>query len=508
MGAGASLNDVLNEDGDSDHLKRYFCHECHQVTRVRPSETVTACGSCNSGFVEEIESGNAAVSRVQQQQQASRRGGEEDLNQEQSRRLANAAIMLRLLERQLQNELETITNAYQQSREAEKGKECMSPIMKKKLRKPVLDKDTWCSQPSCPICSEEFVVGNCVLQLPCSHIYHEDCAVPWLDMKKTCPICRYQLTNDIPSVADLEKNFSADELVKMLDQEKHEEGEEEASRISKSVESPPTDTDADADEGLDEDKKTATEKRIEAEEGVEIKNKTRLANEIIAVMERRREASEREEGLLSGARMRALRERQNQVRPNGYRTIEERIANPSPSNRTLREVIEEGERERVRQNAERRERMRALGIIARESASDSTPSGERDVVSNGAMGLGGTMPGIRGPQVAVPGGPQRDDFSRAMAALLSSNRSGMAGLGDSEDEEEETAARVSLLHARSALASAREDSARLNGSDLTPYGAARMGGSGMPTTFVIRSNGEGMQIERRQALQEAVDSLD
>ena len=131
--------------------------------------------------------------------------------------------MLRLLERQLQDELETIQSMYRESREKEQEAVCLSPMMKKKLRRPILDKDTYCNQPICPICSDDFAVGSNVLQLPCGHIFHEDCAIPWLDVKKTCPICRYMLTNDVPSVVDLERAFSAEELSKMLEQEKREE---------------------------------------------------------------------------------------------------------------------------------------------------------------------------------------------------------------------------------------------------------------------------------------------
>jgi len=46
----------------------------------------------------------------------------------------------------------------------------------------------------CSVCKDDFVVGDKVLRLPCSHIFHdEDCIVPWLKQSGTCPVCRYAL---------------------------------------------------------------------------------------------------------------------------------------------------------------------------------------------------------------------------------------------------------------------------------------------------------------------------
>ncbi|XP_044477193.1 uncharacterized RING finger protein C2A9.04c-like [Mangifera indica] len=45
----------------------------------------------------------------------------------------------------------------------------------------------------CSICLEEFNVGDELCRLPCSHFYHEDCIVPWLEKSHTCPLCRFPL---------------------------------------------------------------------------------------------------------------------------------------------------------------------------------------------------------------------------------------------------------------------------------------------------------------------------
>ncbi|XP_047263686.1 uncharacterized protein LOC107858714 [Capsicum annuum] len=49
---------------------------------------------------------------------------------------------------------------------------------------------------ACAVCKDEILVVEKVTELPCSHYYHWECIVPWLNIRNTCPVCRHELPTD------------------------------------------------------------------------------------------------------------------------------------------------------------------------------------------------------------------------------------------------------------------------------------------------------------------------
>ncbi|PRP88939.1 hypothetical protein PROFUN_00407 [Planoprotostelium fungivorum] len=48
----------------------------------------------------------------------------------------------------------------------------------------------------CTICQDTFELEDEATELPCSHVFHPTCVVPWLKMHNQCPLCRYELRTD------------------------------------------------------------------------------------------------------------------------------------------------------------------------------------------------------------------------------------------------------------------------------------------------------------------------
>lgn len=48
----------------------------------------------------------------------------------------------------------------------------------------------------CVVCREEIREGREVCELPCQHLFHWMCILPWLRKTNTCPCCRFPLPAD------------------------------------------------------------------------------------------------------------------------------------------------------------------------------------------------------------------------------------------------------------------------------------------------------------------------
>ncbi|VAH12566.1 unnamed protein product [Triticum turgidum subsp. durum] len=54
-----------------------------------------------------------------------------------------------------------------------------------------------------PESMSDFLMGSGfeAREMPCAHIYHEDCILPWLQLRNSCPVCRHEMPTDSAAAA-------------------------------------------------------------------------------------------------------------------------------------------------------------------------------------------------------------------------------------------------------------------------------------------------------------------
>ncbi|WJX74453.1 RING-type E3 ubiquitin transferase [Trifolium repens] len=234
----------MNSDTLPSSTASFWCYSCTRFVHLLDHNDVV-CPHCQNGFVEEIHAGNSpAVSLFADGIQASRRqnsrrrrrnaggsrspfnpvivlrgpredgagggaGGVEnegssfELYYEDSNGNGNGTdlrplppnmseLLLgsgfdRLLEQFSQIEI----NGFGRAENPPASKAAIESIPTVEIAEAEIEAETHCA-----VCTEAFHLGSEARKMPCKHLYHSDCILPWLSMRNSCPVCRHELPSD------------------------------------------------------------------------------------------------------------------------------------------------------------------------------------------------------------------------------------------------------------------------------------------------------------------------
>lgn len=203
MGAGASIG--LGQPS-------FYCYECRVSFTVSQAmaeeEEAPNCPNCGaSGFVERRELPPWALEGLTPDNlsQAVMRSGNSALDQ---RRIESAARLFSLLNLATMVTENAMSAANNLEAAIDRSMRDRQPVTNPTpdevldiLPLFVMDKKDVEQNPECPICNDINEVGDTLSQMPCLHMYHTDCIMPWLRQHNSCPMCRSELKLDNGSVS-------------------------------------------------------------------------------------------------------------------------------------------------------------------------------------------------------------------------------------------------------------------------------------------------------------------
>lgn len=169
--------------GDDDAVSRqyYYCHQCERpvlLTRPPPSFDVV-CPLCYGAFLEEQEPGSADA--------------EPDLEHDRDSLRPPPEGEIRIWFRIVVFRPQPGVIAFGWQEIEERG---ALPAARSAVEE-LPDVEVAAAAP-CAVCKETLEIGDTAKEMPCGHAYHAGCLLPWLGLRNSCPVCRYELPTDVP----------------------------------------------------------------------------------------------------------------------------------------------------------------------------------------------------------------------------------------------------------------------------------------------------------------------
>ena len=178
--------------------KSYWCHLCKkEFSKLFIENTEVSCRECGKTFCEEINNHYSAEHPSTYQPYE---------NNSRSQRIRDSSPILDLLSSLIsfneETHMENIINYLMANDPNKYGNPPASKDEIDKLKRIEVN-DTnkeeiikLSCESVCSVCKDEYENNQILIQIPCSHIFHEECILPWLKDRNSCPTCRYELKTD------------------------------------------------------------------------------------------------------------------------------------------------------------------------------------------------------------------------------------------------------------------------------------------------------------------------
>jgi E3 ubiquitin-protein ligase RNF115/126 len=168
----------------------YWCYHCSRFVRVSPASVV--CPECDDGFLEQLppRGGGGSGRRGSMNPVIVLRGGSlsgfelyyEDGAGGGLRPLPGyvSRLLMRSGFHRLLDQFSRLEAGAQRPPASKAAVESMPSV-------------TVTGGGDCAVCQEAFELGAAAREMPCKHVYHQDCIRPWLCLRNSCPVCRIGL---------------------------------------------------------------------------------------------------------------------------------------------------------------------------------------------------------------------------------------------------------------------------------------------------------------------------
>lgn len=181
----------------------YWCYTCRQPIRIAGRDAI--CPYCGEGFLQELNDVQGAVGRRGSEPRNGFRDAVDNfMRQIMGGRYINFGIRIgrsgstQLPQRtwsvfifpsqESSADLEEFSYQHVTDYQFGASQSSINAVPTIKITREQLNFDSLC-----PVCIESFEVCSEARKMPCDHIYHSDCIVPWLVRHNSCPVCRRKL---------------------------------------------------------------------------------------------------------------------------------------------------------------------------------------------------------------------------------------------------------------------------------------------------------------------------